>query len=333
MADETAPAEAVEPEAIPRESSVRTIVGTVVSIVAIGGCVLWALEQDGPRFPQGLGNVSLLGAGILVYLVATLLRGGRWDKILRYLRIEHRRSDAYALVAVGYMGNTVLPARGGEFLRVFLMAERSKARRREVLGSIVSERLLDLISLVVLLVVLAVTRVAEPPGGDVTAYLAITVLALGVAAAFAYLRLRVAGHLEDFAAKVRPLVRASRQLLTATGLLLLAVTLVTWAAEGTIFWLVAQALDVDLGPSDGLAVVVIASLSALIPAGPGYAGTYDAAALFALAEYDVRGGTALSCVLLFRFVVFVPITIAGLALLLGRYRGMRSALRGGSSAT
>jgi hypothetical protein len=67
---------------------------------------------------------------------------------MRSTHIQHRRTDAYGLVAVGYLGNTVLPARGGEVFRIFLLSERSTALKREVLGSIVAERLLDATALV-----------------------------------------------------------------------------------------------------------------------------------------------------------------------------------------
>ena len=133
--------------------------------MAIAGCVIWALGQDAPRFPEGPGHVGLLAVGMFVYLVASLLRGLRWDVILRSLRIAHRTADSYALTAVGYMGNTVLPARGGEVLRIVLMARRSCARRREVLGSIVVERVLDLASLGVLLCVIGLSGVVRPRAG------------------------------------------------------------------------------------------------------------------------------------------------------------------------
>ncbi len=311
---------------LPRESRARTIAGFVVSVVAIGGCVWWASRQDAPRFPESTGNWVLLVVAAVVYALATALRGGRWDSILRYLRVFHDRVDAYALMVVGYMGNTVLPARGGEVLRIFLLAERSHLLRREVLGSIITERLLDVAALGGLFVVLTASGAADPPGGNATTYGAIGALILGVGAAFAYLRLRVAGTFATFAERVRPITRASRQLLTVRGAELLAVTMVIWALEGTIMWLAAQAIDVPLGIGDGLVVVVLASLSALIPAGPGYVGTYDAAALFALHQVDVRHGAAVSCVLLFRFVVFVPITIAGLVVMIARYGGLRGAL-------
>ncbi len=241
--------------------------------------------------------------------------------------IEHRAADAYGLTTVGYMGNTVLPARGGEVLRIFLMAERSHARRSEVLGSIVTERLLDVAALVVLFSAVTLIGVDGAPGGA----LAGAGAALGVlgaaAAVFGYDRARKAGRLEVFAERVRPVARASRVLLSPRGLLLGAATLLVWCGEGTILWLVMQALNVPIALPEGQAVVVLASLSALIPAGPGYVGTYDAAALFALHRIGVQGGEAVSAVVLFRFVVFVPLTIVGLVVMVTRYGGLRAALR------
>jgi uncharacterized membrane protein YbhN (UPF0104 family) len=328
VAEEGAVAEVLEANRVSeRKSRTRTIAGFVVSVLAIGGCVWWASKQEAPTFPTGAGHIALLAVGVLVYAVATAIRGGRWDSILRYLHVRHDRTDAYALTVVGYMGNTVLPARGGEVLRIFLLAERSHAKRREVLGSILTERLLDAGALAFLFVVLTITGAADAPGGSATTYVAAGALVVGLGVGFAYLRLRVAGKLVSFAERVRPITRASRQLLSVRGGVFFAITVFVWALEGTIFWLGAQALEIHVGLLDGLVVVVLASLSALIPAGPGYVGTYDAAALFALHQIDVRGGAAVSCVLLFRFVVFVPITIAGLVVMLARYGGLRGALK------
>lgn len=311
----------------PRRWDKRTLVGFVVSVVAIAGCVWWMSNQEAPEFPTDPADLALLVLSLGVYFVATFARGWRWNSILGFLRVSHERIDAYALTVVGYMGNTVLPARGGELLRVFLMAERSEARRTEVLGSIVTERLLDAIALVLLFVLVAVTGRGEAPGGSATIVAAGVALVVGVGGAFAYLRLRQAGRFATFADKIRPVARASRQLFSVRGVVLFAVTLAIWFMEATVFSLCARSLGLDLGVLDSLVVTVLASLSALIPAGPGYIGTYDAAALFALHHLGINGGAAVSCVLLFRFVAFVPITVAGLIIMLARYGGLRGALR------
>jgi hypothetical protein len=323
-----------EPAAPPltRAGRLRLGAGLAVSALSLAGVVWWIAGQDAPTVPTGAGALGLLLAALLVYAVATAARGWRWDVILRRAGVRHRRADAFGLVVVGYMGNTVLPARGGELLRIFLLSERSNARRREVLGAIIPERLLDAAALVVAFSVLTLSGVAGAPTGRVPAVLAAAALLGALGAALTYARLRRAGRFATFADRVRPIARASKLLVTGTGATLLVVSVAVWALEGAVFWLIGQALDLPVAPLDALFVVVMASLAGLLPAGPGFAGTYDAGVLFALAAIDVEGGTAVSALLLFRFVVFVPVTLAGLALMVVRYGGLGSALRRGRAA-
>ena len=64
-------------------------------------------------------------------------------------------------------------------------------------------------------------------------------------------------------------------------------------------------------------------MASALPAGPGYAGSYDAAVLLTLHASAIEGGSALGFLLLARFVVFVPVTVVGAGLLLTRYGGLR----------
>jgi hypothetical protein len=68
---------------------------------------------------------------------------------------------------------------------------------------------------------------------------------------------------------------------------------------------------------------VLASLFAAIPAAPGYAGTFDAGLVLGLKAVGVVGGTAVAFILLARFVMFVPVTLAGLFVLVHNYGGFR----------
>jgi len=305
-------------------TDIRRVSGILVSIVALAGCAIWASHQEAPLFPTGAGHWGLLVGALAAYAVATLVRGWRWHMILRHAHIRHHPADAYGLTVVGYMGNTVLPARGGELLRIIFLSERSSARRREVLGTILPERLLDAAALVLLFSLLSVARVAGAPLGMGPAYAATGVLVACAAAVFVYLRLRVAGRLQPFADRLRPVLRASRTLVTPIGALLAVVSVVVWLAEAVVFWLVAGSVAVSMSLPEALLVVVMAAFLALVPSAPGYVGTYDAALLFGLGALGVHGGPALGCALLFRFVAFVPITVAGLGLVVTRYGGLRT---------
>jgi uncharacterized protein (TIRG00374 family) len=126
---------------------------------------------------------------------------------------------------------------------------------------------------------------------------------------------------------MRVVLRPFRLLLSLHGVRLAALTGAVWVLEAVIFWLVAQSLHLDVSVLGAFLVVILASFFALIPAAPGYVGTFDAAVLFALHALDVPSNAALGAAITYRFVIFVPITLAGLIVLITHYGGLRQALR------
>ena len=79
---------------------------------------------------------------------------------------------------------------------------------------------------------------------------------------------------------------------------------------------------------EGLYLVALASVFALIPSGPGYAGTQDAATVIGIKAIGGTGATAVSYLVMLRFVLLVPITVVGLLLLAFRYGGFARAAGG-----
>jgi hypothetical protein len=301
--------------------------GALISVVTIGAFVWWALRQDPPHLPSSASALATLAGAVLVYATTIVVRGWRWHMLLRHSHVAHRAADAYALVPVGYMGNAILPARGGELLRVILLAGRSPARKREVAGSIVAERLLDAAVLALMFAALTWIGIAGSPVGQLAGWLAaggvLALALLGVAGMRARHHHRIAPHVH----RLRPFVLASAQLMRPIGALLGATTVLVWCGEGVVFHLVGSSLDLPIGWIDGLFLVVLTSFFALIPAGPAYAGTFDTAAVFGLKALDVTGGAALSFALLARAVLFIPITVVGVVLVVTRYGGWRAVRR------
>ena len=101
-----------------------------------------------------------------------------------------------------------------------------------------------------------------------------------------------------------------------------------WLVEGSIYAILGPVAGIQLSLLDGLYIMALANLVSLVPAAPGYVGTYDAAVL--LGVRLVGGGTraaALGYVVLMRFVLFVPIALVGLVAMLARYGGLAGARR------
>ena len=99
-------------------------------------------------------------------------------------------------------------------------------------------------------------------------------------------------------------------------------TLVIWAIEAGVWMSVGAAVGFKMDPIEGLYLVALASVFSLIPSGPGYAGTQDAAVTIGIKALGGTGGTAVGYLLMLRFVIVVPITILGLILLAARYGGL-----------
>jgi glycosyltransferase 2 family protein len=327
----TSEAPAVAPGVGERDARpiLRRVAAPLLSLVSLAGVAWWASNQEPPRFSTSPGDLAPLVLALAVYAAVTLIRGWRWHRVLLRAGIAHRRTDAFGLVVVGYMGNNVLPARGGELLRVLLMAQRAHARKRDVLGSVIAERLVDVVVVVGLFTLMTVIGLAGAPTGWRPVAFALGLGALGVAILGVTVALRRRGRFQRAADLLRPFVRASHLLIGRVGAALVAVTALMWLFEGTIYWLVGQSLNVDVALVEGMFLVVLLSFVGVIPAAPGYLGTFDAALLFGLEAVGVTGGEAVAFLVLIRSIVFVPITLTGLALMLVRYGGIRwSRLRG-----
>jgi glycosyltransferase 2 family protein len=276
-----------------------------VSLVTLAGIVLWASRQRAPHIPLDGGAVVELVAALALYAGATALRAERWHAILRRSALERRRSDVYGLTLVGYMGNNVLPARAGDVMRVVMVG----GTRRLALGTVVAERLLDVGALALVFgVVVADRRLDWGPLPYIAGAGAIVALALLVV-----LRLRGLARCREW---LRPVVAATRTLAGPAGVGLLGLSVVLWLLEASVYLAVGNAVGIHLGVTGALYVMALTNLSALVPAGPGYIGTYDAAVLLALRSL---GQPALGYLLVLRFVLFVPITVAGFAVFLRRH--------------
>lgn len=310
-------------------ASLLRLARPAVSITAVATVAWWGSRQPLPHIPTDARALSLVALALAVYTVGTALRAERWRLLMRRRLIPVRRTDAYGLTTVGYMGNNVLPARAGDLLRVYLLEGRTRMSRREGYGTALAERLVDAGALAIVFGVATATLVAErrtPHSHPVLIVLAVLAAALAVGAAV------LAGvmHPRRGSARARallgPFLASSRDLVGGFGVGLLGLSLLVWTAEALVYWILAVALHLPIGLVAAIYVMAFANFAGLVPAGPGYVGTYDAAVLLAAAAFGVHGALAVAYLALLRFALFVPITLAGLVLLAVRYSGL-SAIR------
>jgi glycosyltransferase 2 family protein len=302
-----------------RRGSRLSWLGLAISLLALAGVVWWALRQEPPRLPSsGTELLALVGA-IALYGLATVVRSERWQRLLEDEGTSPRRVDTYALTCVGYMGNNVLPARAGDAIRTVLMAPRAHTSKRTVLGTLVAERILDVAVLLVIFVVVGYGLLGEV-GADSLEIIALVGGVLAAAALGVWLLLR---RNEKLVAYIAPIASSTLGLRRAHhGLLLLGLTLLIWAIEAGVWMAVGATVGFGMDPIEGLYIVALASVFSMIPSGPAYAGTQDAAAIIGIKALGGTGAQAVAYIVMLRFVIVVPITVVGFVLLVARYGGI-----------
>ena len=307
------------PVAGTRRRSRLSLLGAAISIVSLGAVVWWASRQHAPQLPHTAQEIAALLAAIAGYGAATAVRGERWQRLLDDEGARPRRVDTSALVCVGYMGNNVLPARAGDAIRVVLMAPRAATSRRTVVGTLLAERILDVALLVALFVIVGWGLLGTVGAGKVEVLVAgAAVLAVAAAVGWRYVRRNERLH-----ALVAPLASATLGLRRAHhGLRLLGMTLVIWGFEALTWMAVGAAVGFGMTPVEAVYLVALASVFAMIPSGPAYAGTQDAAVAIGVKALGGTGATAVAYLLMLRFVIVVPITVVGFLLLVTRYGGL-----------
>jgi glycosyltransferase 2 family protein len=287
----------------------------IVSVVALVAVVWWASQQKMPDLPSASVALPRLAAALGLYAVATALRGERWLRLLRHGGARLSRTDAYAITTVGYMGNNALPARAGDLLKSVLSSREAGTSTADGFGTLVAERVLDAAALVLIFAVL-VTTLSLP-----LAVVGATLVVAGAAAAFLGRDTGAGRRVRALAAR---LLAPTRRLWSIAGAGLLALSIALWLVEGSVYAVLGAVAGLHLSLLDGLYIMALANLVALVPAAPGYVGTFDAAVI--LGVRLVAGGThaaALAYAVVVRFVLFVPITVVGLAALVARYGGLR----------
>lgn len=107
-----------------------------------GNCSLWSkLIEDIQKLDKALIGLVMLG-----FIISNGMRARRWVIMLKPLGIYAGFWETFWAVHLGYFANLALP-RMGEIARAGALSRRLNSPLEKVLGTIISDRLLDLIVL------------------------------------------------------------------------------------------------------------------------------------------------------------------------------------------
>ncbi len=275
----------------------------------------------------------LLAPASLITILSLYVRALRWGLLLAPLE-RVGPNTLFSATSIGFMSNNLLPMRLGEVIRAYVLSRSTGLRGSAAFATIIIERLFDLfcmIGIFGILLVFAPFYHRSFKFGVLFAFVAGFIALAGLVFFYlkpepitrlvgwclpARIRDRLIGMLQSFGEGLG-ILRDFRRLV-GIGVL----TLVMWGLITVVIELCFASARLESGGTElpataSLMVLVVMAIGVMVPSGPGFVGTLQAAAVLGLAIIGYRDtDRALSFSILYHATQWFPVVFVGLIYLI-----------------
>ena len=271
---------------------------------------------------------------VLLSLPQFYVRSYRWGLLLNPFKEGIAFRSLWNFSLIGFMISYLLPGRLGEIARPVMLAEKEKIKKSQAIATIINERLFDLLTVLLLLVLYLVSGLGKPSPVLIKLKAMAFLLLPLVFSVFLVITL---ANSEKFFPKTEKLINWLSNILpsrfrtktrTAAVHFVKALNLnLDWTSRTKVFlfsllhwgiilvsyWLLMQGFaGIDLDLPSTIPFLAVIFVSAAIPT-PGMAGSLDLASKYALLGlFGVTAKTAVAFTLLFHFLLLLPPIVLGL---------------------
>lgn len=284
----------------------RTALGVVISVVALylamppreeWGSVIAAFAK--------VRYVYMLPIA-LISICSIVVRCQRWRLLLRPVG-DIALLPLVSATSIGFLCNMVLPLRVGEVVRPVMLARRTAIPVSSVLASVLLERLLDLLTILLFLgLVMFLVPVSDTIRQSGIVFLALAVIAVMAVVTLqrqhplaigltrwvlarmpATIRERAEAALQSFIGGLQGIGKGS------VLIRIFAYSIYLWTVIATVFGIGFFACDLPIPSISGaLTLVTIVAGAVSAPSAPGFIGTFQAGCILALGLFGVSRADA-----------------------------------------
>lgn len=340
---EPVPAEssAREPELTREQLSIRKRLlnwRTLVPLVIVLGFLIYTaqkLQIDPVQTWVAIrnANAGFLLAAFFIYYCSFLIRTLRWRRLLENIGYKKEKGVSLPpfrklleILYISWFANAIVPAKLGDVYRAYLLRqEQANISATRTFGTVLAERLLDLIVLLLLFVsaIIVSLHAYLPPYLRAGLYVTLAIVIVGIGAllllrAFPehirrFIPQRFQGYYEHLQEGT---LGSFRRIPTLTFL-----TVLVWMCEAGRFFFIIQALNLFPGtlPSMAASAIFIAlgeALLTIVPFTSGGIGLVEGGMLAMLALFTSARNQAAAAVLLDRTISLLSILVFGLIVFL-----------------
>jgi hypothetical protein len=272
---------------------------------------------------------------LLLALPQYCVRAYRWGLLLRPFKRQIAFTGLLNFTLIGFMISYLLPGRLGEIARPVLLAEKEKIKKSQAIATIINERLFDLLTVLLLLVLYLVCGLGQP-SPILLKLKAWAILLLPLV--FLIFALITLANSKKFFPKTEQLIHRLSRVLPAKirarvsaaavhfikalhlnlGWMGIAqvffFSLLHWGIILISFWVLMRGFPgIALDLPSTIPFLAVVFVSAAVPT-PGMAGSLDLAAKYALVGlFGIQEKTAVAFTILFHFLVLAFPIVLGLA--------------------
>ena len=297
-----------------------TVLGMLLLVVLLRSVNLSQLGSDFSTV-----DYRYMGLAVLPFVLNLLLKVPRWA--LLFGEDAPGWDTLFGGMNVGYATNSLLPLRLGEVVRAYWIRDRGHISMVRTLSTIALERVTDGVTLLILFLLMVPT--VALPARLVGPALLVGVLFITALLVMIWLVHTLSSRQDSRLAVVLRRLETGKWSLVSRALrqvvmglqalrsrrrvaLLVIYTLLIWASNSLLIWLVLRAFHIKAPLTAGILLTAVLNLGMSVPSSPGYLGVFDFLMVLTLGLYGVHRTPALAATLAFHAIAFVPVTIIGL---------------------
>ena len=312
--------------------------------LAVRGIDFSELKQS--FFGVSMGFVLL---SVLLNLFSCWVRAIRWQYLLMPIK-KVSLHNVFSALMIGFMINNVLPFRLGEFVRGYALKQSDNISFSASIGTVVVERIIDVLTLLVIFAVILFLfpfpEWVKSGGILVGAIVGVSIFILYLLVKKTEWALKIISRIFGlFSEKLSiQIVRIARSFIEGVSFLHSAksyfiislLSVFTWVIYIYVMYAMFFAVHFDsiyqLDTLGATVVMVFTSFAIMIPAAPGYVGTFHEIAKQSLMLLHVDKEPALGFAIIFHACHYLSITGIGFIYFLNNRIKLKDALLSGQAA-
>ena len=304
---------------------ISIIIGIIISIVSLYFAFRGIDLKESLKIIKEV-NIKYVTIAVIISNVVIALRALRWGCFIP-IEKKIKKSNLIASVYIGYMANNIFPAKLGEVIRAYVLGAKENISKTTVIASVVTERLFDLITGVIML---ALSIIFIPSLPISVIYGALALFAISIIAvlglmfitmkrelAFAILNKILSILPEKIKIKINEI---AHKFIDGIGFkkdkksifLIFFYTITYWSGQSLACFIMLKAFNIEATMGLSLFVIAASGFGFAIPSAPAGVGPFEWVIIFALTLVGINKTLAASFAIVYHMMGVFPIIIIGI---------------------